>query len=308
MNQLQADISVVITCYREGQLVFDAVNSALNQSLPVKEVILVNDASTHSETNLVCRELEKNSQVKVIWREQNGGTSAARNDGFGAAIGDILVPLDADDILPADTAMVIQQAFATKPDAAFVYGRYLRQDQANTAGQVVDPGEITLKRMLSAKGLSLSSQWKLLGTTPLRRSLWASIGGYDLKFGVADLHDVEFWMRAIATGCSYHHIPETIYIWRKYFGSNTRKVTPLAWYRIAQQHLDIYQQLDLEYRAYELLLLGSKWLNHPQEIREYSHKLWQCIQAGNFQLSSLIALGIPTPLLQYLAKKMNQKR
>jgi glycosyltransferase involved in cell wall biosynthesis len=308
MSQSKPSISVVITCYAEGKLIFDAVKSVLEQTTPAKEIIVVNDASTHLETIETCQKLEQHSQIKLIWREQNGGTSAARNDGFSAATGDIIALLDADDLLPDRALAAIEKTFVDHPDAGFIYGRYLRQDEAEVEGEVIDPGEVSLQQMLKSKGLSLSSQWKLLGTTPLRRSLWESIGGYDLSFGNADLHDVEFWIRAIATGCSYYYVPETIYIWRKYFGSNSRRVTPLAWYRVAKRHLEVYRQIGLEYRAYELLLLGSKWLNERQEIRIYTKALMGCMQRGKFQLSSFIALGIPTSLLQFLANRMRKKR
>ncbi|MFN9839468.1 MAG: glycosyltransferase family 2 protein, partial [Pseudanabaena sp.] len=119
--------------------------------------------------------------------------------------------------------------------------------------------------------------------------------------GVADLHDVEFWIRVLASGCGYARIPHVIYIWRKYLGKNTRKVTPLAWYKLVKKHLDVYQSINLEYRAYELLLLGSKWLGDQSEIHVYSQKLWQQIQQGKFNITSLFVLLIPVSFLKFLA-------
>jgi glycosyltransferase involved in cell wall biosynthesis len=302
------NISVVITCYSEGKLIFDAVNSAFNQSNPPLEVIVVNDASKDINTVEVCKQLEQNPKIKVIWRSQNGGPSIARNDGFKVAKGEILVPLDADDILPVNSLESISNTFKKYPDAGFVYGYYLRQDRAKSQGVIVNPGEISLKSMLQAKRFSLSSNWKLLGTTPLRRSLWKSVGEYDSSFGVEDLHDVEFWIRAIASGCSYYPISNVIYTWRKYLGSNSKRVTPLAWYRIAQKYFSIYQELDLEYRAYELLLLGSKWLDREKEIQFYSQKLLHCLSQGKLQLSTLISLSISTKILRSLTGFATQTR
>ena len=302
------NISVVITCFREGKRIFDAIDSIINQSVLPLEIVIVNDASSDETTNNACRELESNPLIKVVWCKNNGGTSVARNKGFEVAKGEILVPLDADDILPINSLELIAQTFAKYPDAGFVYGSYLRQDKAEIEGKIINPGKVTLKSMLQAKQFSLSTNWKLLGTTPLRKSLWQSIGGYDCNFGVKDLHDVEFWIRAFASGCNYHQILDVIYIWRKYLGGNSSKVTPLSWYRIAQKHFAIYQNLGLEYRVYELLLLGSKWLNEPEKIKLYSKKLRQCIYSGNFQFSSAITLMFPSSLLQYMAKIASQKR
>lgn len=306
MNLTASTISVVITCYSEGALIFDAVNSVLNQSLPAKDLILVNDGSTDAKTIEVCHALEKQASIRVIWQTPNGGPSIARNRGFETATGEIFVLLDADDLLPSTALEQIQTAFDQHPKAGFIYGNYVRQNQPDSAGIVVNPSNISLQTMLSPKRFSFSSQWKLIGTTPLRRSLWESLGGYDPEFGVQDLHDVEFWMRAIASGCSYYHLAEPIYLWRKYLGQNSRKVTPLAWYKIAQKHFEIYRQVGLEWRAYELLLLGSKWLHQTSAANTYTRKLLSSWQ-GNLHFSTLVAL-MPTQLLRWLAKRATSKR
>lgn len=297
-----SNISVVITCYREGELIYEAVNSIFSQSVLPQEIIIVNDASTNLNTIRVCKELEvKDTKcpIAVIWREINGGSAIARNTGFMAASGEILVPLDADDLLPVDALKLISSAFRDDPNLSFVYGSYIRQDLAKSDGISINPDDISLKVMLRAKRFSLSSNWKLLGATPLKRSLWESLGGYDPSFGVRELHDVEFWMRAIASGAKYINIPDVIYTWRKYLGSNSRLVTPLAWYQIAEKYFDIYTDLGLEYRANELLLLGSKWLDRDIDI--YRQKLWKSLRKGNIHFSSLVAIAIPRKILILLA-------
>ncbi|NJM65391.1 MAG: glycosyltransferase [Acaryochloris sp. RU_4_1] len=307
MSPTAPTISVVITCYSEGALLYEAVESVLKQSQPPLEIILVNDASPYPETNQVCQDLAHNPLIRLIKRSQNGGPSGARNDGFQVAQGEILVLLDADDLLPEDALAKIQSTFAQSPSLGFMYGNYLREDQAGNC-KIVNPGDISLKRMLRAKKLRVSSQWTLIGTTPLKRSVWKAVGGYDPEFEVQDLHDVEFWIRVISSECDYQYIPDCIYHWRKYLGSNSRKVTPEAWYRVAKTHLQVYTKVGLAYRANELLLLGSKWSNRTQEVKQYSQQLIKLIPRGKFQLSTLIVLLIPTWLLQQLAKRMQHKR
>ena len=300
------NISVVITCYQEGNLLREAVSSALAQS--PQEVIIVNDASPDKLTNDVCRKLERCSTVTVIWQQKNGGPSIARNHGFERAKGDILVPLDADDLLPSNTLRSLANAFSQSPTVGFVYGAYLQQDQPDQPAKKVMPKDITLQTMLSAKRFSLSSRWQLLGTTPIRKSVWQRVGGYDPAFGVQDLHDVEFWIRVLASGCNYTAINEPIYIWRKYLGNNSRQVTPISWYQIAQKYFEIYQSLNLEYRAYELLLIGSKWQNDFEKVKIFQKELFRCIKRGNYQFSSLIALAIPTLLFKVLAQQAGSQR
>lgn len=305
---MHSNISVVITCYQEGNLILDAVDSVINQSSPAKEIILVNDASPDEETNNICQELERKSLVKLVRLPQNSGTSVAINTGFAAATGEFVFCLDGDDVLPENAISLITESISQNPEVGFVYGGYLRQDQESEQGKEIYPDDISLQNMLSSKRFSLSSRWNLIRTNPIRKTLWEQLKGYDPEFGVADLHDVEFWIRVLASGCSYARIPHVIYIWRKYLGKNTRKVTPLAWYRLVKKHLDIYQSINLEYRAYELLLLGSKWLEDQSEIHVYSQKLRQQIQQGKFNLTSLFVLLIPASFLKDLASLAQRYR
>lgn len=308
MASSENSISVVITCFSEGELILDAIASIFNQSIPPLEIIIVNDASTDAETIAVCKRLEQNPSIQVIWLVTNGGPSVAREAGFQAAVGEILVPLDADDILPPNALQQIQQAFEQFPDAGFIYGNYVRQDQPGES-KMIQPSCIHLSRMLSSNRWSPSSQWTLIGTAPLRRTLWQQLGGCDLNMGRDDLHDLEFWIRAIShPTCRYYYIPQVIYIWRRYLGKNSRQVTPLSWYRIAKKHFEVYQQVGLEYRAYELLLLGSKWLGDREAIRHYSQLLVQCIQRGKFKLPTLFALFIPASVFRVLAQYAGKRR
>jgi glycosyltransferase involved in cell wall biosynthesis len=305
---MQSNISIVITCYQEGHLIREAVDSVINQSSPAKEIILVNDASPDEETNNICQELEQKSLVKLVRLPHNSGTSVAINTGFAAATGEFVFCLDGDDLLPENAIALIVESISQNPEVGFVYGGYLRQDQESEQGKAIYPDDISLQNMLSSKSFSLSSRWNLIRTNPIRKTLWEQLKGYDPEFGVADLHDVEFWIRVLASGCSYVKIPHVIYIWRKYLGKNTRKVTPLAWYKLVKKHLDIYQSISLEYRAYELLLLGSKWLENQSEIHVYSQKLHQQIQQGNFNLTSLFVLLIPANFLKSLASLAQRHR
>jgi glycosyltransferase involved in cell wall biosynthesis len=306
-SYMKLAINVIITCYKEGELILDAVNSALTQSLLPQEIIIVNDASEDQTTLKICQQLEKYPNVQLIYRTENGGPSVARNDGFRAASGDILVPLDADDILPERALEHILHAFTENPNTDFLYGNYSKQNHPNDS-QIVNPGDISLSRMLKSRRFSPTSQWTLIGTAPLRKKLWESLGECDPLLGAEDLHDLEFWIRAISSGCQYRYIPEVIYIWRKYLGGNSRQITPLSWARIAQKHFDVYCQVGLEYRAYELLLLGSKWSGQSLDASDYTQKLIRCVLKGQFRLSTFIALIIPAPLLKKLTAYAGRRR
>ncbi len=111
-------VSVVIPAYNEAARIAVAVESALGQTHPPDEVIVVDDGSTDG-TGTVAAALG----ARVV-RKPNGGLSSARNAGIRAARGDWIALLDADDLwVPAKLAAV-HAAQALDPEPSFIFSDF----------------------------------------------------------------------------------------------------------------------------------------------------------------------------------------
>lgn len=96
MNPL---VSILIPAYNAQLWIADAINSALRQTWPKKEIIVVDDGSS-DET---CAVAERFSKCGVmVTSQENRGASAARNKAFSMCRGDYIQWLDADDELAPD--------------------------------------------------------------------------------------------------------------------------------------------------------------------------------------------------------------
>ena len=88
-------VSVIITNYNYGAYVAQAIESALTQTYRNLEVIVVDDASTDDSRDVISHYADR---VDLVLQE-HGGQLASTNAGFARCRGDVVILLDADDIL-----------------------------------------------------------------------------------------------------------------------------------------------------------------------------------------------------------------
>lgn len=100
-------ISVVMAAYNADRTIECAIKSALAQTLPPLEVIVVDDASTDSTRQVVRRIATEHSEVRLIELDRNGGPSRARNVGIAAARGEWFAITDSDDWWKAERLEVL---------------------------------------------------------------------------------------------------------------------------------------------------------------------------------------------------------
>jgi succinoglycan biosynthesis protein ExoO len=107
-------VSVVIPMYNAEAFVAVAVASALAQTAPVHEVLLVDDASTDGTVSTARALARRHPEVRVLEVAVNSGPAHARNVAFEAATGEWLAVLDADDTMsPGRLAAMLEAAAAT---------------------------------------------------------------------------------------------------------------------------------------------------------------------------------------------------
>jgi glycosyltransferase involved in cell wall biosynthesis len=92
-------VSILIPAYDAERWIADTIQSALAQTWPRKEIIVVDDGSS-DETLRVARQFA--SETVSIVTQENQGAGAARNKALELCQGDYIQWLDADDLLSPD--------------------------------------------------------------------------------------------------------------------------------------------------------------------------------------------------------------
>ena len=129
-------VTVCINNYNYGAFVGSAVDSCLEQTHPAVEVVVVDDGSTDHSREVLDG---YGDRIRTIY-QPNAGQSAAVNAGFAAASGDVVILLDADDLLLPDTVARAVAAFAE--DERVVRVQWLLElvdDEGRRTGRIIPP-------------------------------------------------------------------------------------------------------------------------------------------------------------------------
>src|SRR5215212_9115311 len=98
--------SVVVNNFNYERFVAGAIESALEQTYGATEVVVVDDGSTDASREVIER---YDGRVVSVFKD-NGGQGSAFNAGFRASRGDVVLYLDADDmLLPAAVARAMER-------------------------------------------------------------------------------------------------------------------------------------------------------------------------------------------------------
>jgi len=121
MADKQPLVSVILPVCDGASFVGDTLASALGQTYRHLEVVVVDDGSRDGTRAVVEAWVERDPRVRLV-SQANGGVAAARNRAIAAANGDLIAPLDADDLWePTKIARQVHRLIEAGDDTGLVY-------------------------------------------------------------------------------------------------------------------------------------------------------------------------------------------
>jgi glycosyltransferase involved in cell wall biosynthesis len=205
-----ADISVVIPSMDRTDLALETVRSVLEQSRPVREIIVVTNGS---DEHAAFWQANAGGKVRTV-RQPNAGQQAARNAGIEAAVSTWVAMLDDDDLyLPDFIESVMPAIVDGRADVIATDHRKFRPDRVDRKTNFEAAPRGYWKGIRPAKA---DAEWSFVGkfplhlllkrvpiypsTTVMRRDFALGIGGYDPKIMGIRAEDIEFLIRALTYG------------------------------------------------------------------------------------------------------------
>jgi glycosyltransferase involved in cell wall biosynthesis len=260
--------SAVIVTYQHARYIAEAVGSALAQSLPPEQVVVVDDGSTDGTPEIVRSIGDR--RVELIERDHAGlgGLSATYNVGLERSVGDFIGILEGDDRWPRDR--LERQAALIESDTVVAHGLYaVIGAHGTTLHAGVAPSRPIPRGRYDALPHHLLSSYIMAVTALIRREALESIGGFRQLPGT--LHWDHPTLLALAERGPFLFMPIVLGEWRRHRRS--------AVYRLAGQDLrgvDLSLALALETRQRHL----DRGVPSVSEVRRswdeaYAEMVWQ---------------------------------
>lgn len=199
--------SLIIPTYNRAKLIDRTLESALNQSHPFDEIIVVDDGSKDDTKTLLTEHFNQVRYIQTI----NQGVQKARNTGVEAAQGERVVFCDSDDLLDSDYLKTMDQWLRNHPDTDTTYTNFSTFDaqpfypdkffaapEGFFNGVRLDDGFYVDDASLYLRSIEYPHMW-VTGMT-MKKTFYEKIGGFDPQFKGVITEDWEFNLRAISEG------------------------------------------------------------------------------------------------------------
>ena len=212
---MKPTVSIVMPCYQNGGTLARSVRSVQAQTFADWELIAVDDGSTDDTLAQLNTLAAAEPRMRVIHQE-NGGVSAARNAGIGAAQGDWLFFLDADDQLTEDALSFLLGLTDDALDVACgAYEMRFADEGGRCERHACADGDLqtVLESLIRGDSALNSMCARLYRTDMLRRAQVKA--PVDVKVG----EDVLFNLDAFASARAWRMSGETVYIYE--FGGDS---------------------------------------------------------------------------------------
>ena len=273
---MKSGVSVVIPTHNYGRFISNSIKSALRQTHPPLEVIIVDDGSSDA-TEAIVREF--GNRVNYL-RQNNTGVCAARNRGVAESSGEFIAFLDADDYWEPSKIEKQLAKFEEDPEIGLVHCGMREFDSATgeTIAVHLDGDEGWV-----AKDIALWERPVVIGpggSIMVRREVFDRVGRFDerLKNG----EDWEFCFR-VAQKYKIGFVREPLVNYRNHGSNATKNIremersTLMAWDKVfSTDDMNIRKLRRRSYGNLHKVLAGSYLHNgeYGGFLRNVVKSLW----------------------------------
>lgn len=231
-------VAVVIPCFNYAHFLPECIESVLNQTYKVNEVIVVDDGGSDN-----AEEVCKKYPVTYL-RKENGGLSSARNAGIKLSTSEYYMTLDADDKLVPGA--IEEHLKLITDDMTCAQCALLEFGERHVLN--VPPKRTSLEQVMQANTMYCN--------TLFPKKAWEEVGGYDesetMRLGYEDW---EFNIRVLAKGYKVRTSDFIALRYRVHEGQMTQATAhprrQELYKYIYDKHREMYEEKQLQVAGYK---------------------------------------------------------
>ena len=293
-------VTIAITCFNAADTIRRAIDSALRQDWPRKEIVIVDDASTDGSGKRLEEIARSHPLLRVVRHEVNAGYAGALNSAIEASRGAFLAIFDDDDESRPDR-ITRQWQRITDYERAHDAGLVLCYTNRN----VVRHGQNDISHVAAAMGREAPEPhgravasylfgyfadpryvWGMLGSCTLmaRRSTFAAIGAFDQSFRRSA--ELDFAVRAALQGAHFIAVNQALITQYKTPGGEKSGTIPLQYaLNLRRKHRDFLARENVYLAS---LAMAHGWF-HSNAGRAWRSRLFMALAYALLPLNILAA-------------------
>jgi len=228
-------VSVITPCYNQASYLRKTVENVLKSTYRPIEILIINDGSNDNSLELAHELARENPEVRVL-DQPNGGVSVARNNGISCAKGELILPLDGDDLIAPNYMEEAVKVLLARPEVKVVYCKGIKFDEKGQKKWKLKPFSL----------YNLARNNMIFPATFFRKQDALAVGGFsnDMTMG---REDWEFWIKMLKDGGEVVQLPFIGYFYRltptskrKKTATHQKKIERLAY--LNAKHMDFFER------------------------------------------------------------------
>jgi glycosyltransferase involved in cell wall biosynthesis len=259
-------VSVVVPIYNRAELIKETVESVLSQTVPVHEIIVVDDGSTDS----TCERVRAYGNRVVLLHQDHCGSAAARNRGLARATGEWIAFLDSDDVWAPPKIERQLQYLDRHPQCGFVHTGYY---EFGDRRRVVAGPSHFVSGDQRVEHLLFAERWICTSSALVRRNIPVTFHEWALRS-----QDIIFFAEVLNAGVEFGYVDEALVGYRLHARSANREAGSQLCGLEAQWRwvLEAFERQPEEQRRlrHNLLTKVVDALHHARSTREWP-RYWE---------------------------------
>lgn len=240
------EVSVIMPAYNASVYIQEAINSVIAQTYTNWDLIIIDDGSTDSTSEIIMNNVNQDLRIKYFYQE-NGKQGKARNLGIYHARGIYIAFLDADDVwLPEKLEIQLEEIVAKNVDLVFSDSYVFNNDTISDRSRKfkilnqIFKGEEALKLFTEINRIPIL-------TVLAKKEKILLVDGFSENRLMQNAEDYHLWLKMLISGFVFYGSEKTLASYRVHNESSTSqdklasKQLPEVFFDLLQKKSDLKQ-------------------------------------------------------------------